>query len=292
MSKIFKLKQTLSLVDAARHLSMSLEEDVSVQDILLLTLDKHIILSARFLEPLYAVTGCEVGKDERIVFEEKVHAIEGIFDLVMSGTERSVITELYNHKSDCSEFIAGGYDGFYLKRNDTYYRLQSTLSLDANENNKPAIEDKLNRFLASKGMTVNDVMDHSNYATLNDEEIDLLIQLSTSLQSELDNDEVLSSVEFIHLDECCYELVVRTSEITSFIESLQNKKVKMLSEEKTLGNKERRTLYRVIRSLCHNGGIDLNERGVTATLQKVTDLAGEPLSHETIRKLIINLKND
>ncbi|MCG3884714.1 hypothetical protein I3271_08435 [Photobacterium leiognathi] len=292
MNKIFKLKRTVSLVDAAKHLSISLKEDVSVQDVLQFVLDKHIILSARFLEPLYAVTGCENGKDEKIVFGEKVHVIEGIFDLVMVGKVRSAITELYNNKSDCSELIAGGYDGFYLKQNDTYYRLQSTLSLDATENNKPAIEDRLNRLLASKGMTVSDAMDHSNYATLNDDEIDLLIDLSTSLQNELDNEEVIASVECIHLDECCYELVIRTSELTRFIESLQNKKVKMLSEEKILGNKERRTFYRVIRSLCHNCGIDLNERGATATLQKVTDLAGDPLSHETIRKLIINLKND
>ncbi len=48
MSKLFKLKEWLTLSEASERLSVFLGEKVSVADCLQLALDKHITISAIF----------------------------------------------------------------------------------------------------------------------------------------------------------------------------------------------------------------------------------------------------
>lgn len=57
MSKLFKLKEWLTLPDAARHLSIAFGEEVSQADVLRLALDGHLRLSVNFVNHAQARRG-------------------------------------------------------------------------------------------------------------------------------------------------------------------------------------------------------------------------------------------
>lgn len=64
ISKLFKLKEWLTVPEAARHLSILFDEDVSEADVLRLALDKHIKLSVYFVNHARAKCGKVVSFDE------------------------------------------------------------------------------------------------------------------------------------------------------------------------------------------------------------------------------------
>ncbi len=49
MSKLFKLKEWLTLPDAAKHLAIAFGEEVGEADVLRLALDGHLKLSVNFV---------------------------------------------------------------------------------------------------------------------------------------------------------------------------------------------------------------------------------------------------
>ena len=57
MSKLLKLKEWLSVEDAARHLSIMFGEQVTEADILQLALDGRLTLSLNFVNDVYARAG-------------------------------------------------------------------------------------------------------------------------------------------------------------------------------------------------------------------------------------------
>lgn len=57
MSKLFKLKEWLTVPDAARHLSIAFGEEVSEPDVLRLALDGHLKLSVNFVNHARARRG-------------------------------------------------------------------------------------------------------------------------------------------------------------------------------------------------------------------------------------------
>ena len=57
MSKLFKLKKWLTLDEAAEHLASVLHEKVSIQDVLRLALDRHIVLSINLVNGASACKG-------------------------------------------------------------------------------------------------------------------------------------------------------------------------------------------------------------------------------------------
>lgn len=284
MSKIFKLKQTVSLVDTAKYLSMSLEEDVSVQDILQLALEKHIVLSARFLGPIYGVVGHNSGKDMEIIFDGNVSVIDGgLFDLSMTGTEYSVIDDLCNKRNDGSEWVTASCDGFHLNQGGKYYKLQSTLLLDASEKNKAAIEGRLNQLLTLKGLTIDDVMDYDNHSKLDADELEMLVQLTTCFNDDLHGDG--DNADYIPLDKCQYQLLIRTSEVNRFIASLDGSD-KMIEKEDVLSQKEKNTYLALINALFLEQKIDPARRGVSSAIKFITENTGISLSENTIRKIL------
>ncbi|MEL0325095.1 MAG: hypothetical protein VXA00_12125, partial [Rhodospirillales bacterium] len=84
------------------------------------------------------------------------------------------------------------------------------------------------------------------------------------------------------LGEHDYVLVIRTEEITRFIQSLEG-----LSEtEKPLTSKERNSLLVLIGALCKEVDVDPGQRGVAASLVAMTEKLGAPLTDDTIRKIL------
>ena len=68
MSKLLKLKEWLTVPDAARYLSILLEEEVSEADLLRLALDGHLTISLLFTHPNPALCGKIITVDDTSKF--------------------------------------------------------------------------------------------------------------------------------------------------------------------------------------------------------------------------------
>jgi hypothetical protein len=128
LSKLLKLKEWLTVADAAHHLSILFEEEVSEADMLRLALDGHLKLSVRFMDPSQALCGTiqtvekpskcfdptsisdEDEREDRVRREKRVlisaldnrvldiegeYHIDGVWDLLMLGGERAYVEDRY-----------------------------------------------------------------------------------------------------------------------------------------------------------------------------------------------------
>jgi hypothetical protein len=152
MSKLFKFKKWLTIEDAAKYLSLRLNEPLSVSDILRLSLDGHLTLSVRFVNPVYAKRGrlipiedakfsvapalfgsgtvrlydgpqiYEGGKVTKILsLEEGIFELEDIYRLSMMGAEILDIENQYQQLTDRCEVTSINLDGVILRGNDDYF---------------------------------------------------------------------------------------------------------------------------------------------------------------------------
>lgn len=115
LKKLLKLKNWLTIPDAARHLSILFGENVTEADVLRLALDGHLTLSVHFVNRTEAKCGKTiplaeadrrvltigdeygllVGDDKVLPYRGEVTSIEGIWDLAMVGSERIEIENKY-----------------------------------------------------------------------------------------------------------------------------------------------------------------------------------------------------
>jgi len=158
ISKLFKLKEWLTLPDAAKHLSGVCGEEVTVADILLLGLDRHLTLSVNFVNYAYAEPRKLVYFDEEELInslgqgiyppefkfadmpfskdklmlalridegkfltrenDPNVVRIEGIWDLPMIGGEDIYVRSKYHELTDGPPVDLIGIDGCFVARNN------------------------------------------------------------------------------------------------------------------------------------------------------------------------------
>lgn len=162
LSKLFKLKQWMTLSEAAKHLSGTCGEEVGIADILRLALDGHLQLSVNFVNHAEARLGQIVGPDDvtwiefpslskdhpeqttkipdclsignenYIKFQDKVVSLTGIWDLPMIGSERLDVEHQYQLLTGGPEVTLVGIDGAFVKGpNGVIGQLQ--VSFDENE---------------------------------------------------------------------------------------------------------------------------------------------------------------
>lgn len=162
MSKLFKLKEWVTIPDAARHLAQIVDEPVSVADVLQMALDGHLKISVYFPNRAKACIGrvipfkdvprfeqpCIDGKgtytyvdgyplndlregvhpeDERpfLHFEHEVVTIEGVWDLAMIGNESIDIEFELQQLIGGPEVTMVNLEGTFLNRKDgTWAALQ------------------------------------------------------------------------------------------------------------------------------------------------------------------------
>lgn len=91
----------------------------------------------------------------------------------------------------------------------------------------------------------------------------------------------------ISLDYYAHEIVVKTSEVIRFAQSLD---VEANKEDMPLASRERNTLLILIGALCKQLDICPSARGVTASVQAMTELTGAPLSDDSIRKILTQVE--
>lgn len=287
MSKLFKLKKFVTLEEAKTHLSGALEEQLSVADIYRLALDGHLTISVSFLGIITISPGsifedtAKNGSPEMII--SKGMAVgedlkESYSIIKMSGFPMSLREWLFFGSEIM--YADGIWDLSMLGQEYEY--IKSLYHKDAG-----GVGD----FDGFSGRIKAVVLKRSDsFCKLKDIHRPLGIP-EQEVASFIDNAKNNDFFDCLQMDRYPHLLVIKTEELTRFIQSLQDDKNVSSQQEKPVGPKERKTHYSVIRGLSMKLGIDLNVKGSVLPLQRATELVGEPVSNETIRKLIIKINN-
>ncbi|ASI92519.1 hypothetical protein [Vibrio mediterranei] len=254
------------------------------------------------LDKPYSVCASElttVKENQGLLFDKKVVPIDGIWDLAMIGSERQKLYELYQNEVGGEAPRTTGLNGFFLKRGDTIFRAKNSLPLVLDDNYRDAFQMRLNTLLASRGLTCNDVI-NDPYAldSLKDEELEEYWSLAFAVRQVTLEDSVeglpfdsgTECEETLNLGDLNYQFVIRTDELSRVVSNLFECQASRTTEDLPLAVKERNTYLKLIHSLLIGLEIDPTARGAATPIQKITELAGEELSNETIRKILIKIK--
>ncbi len=93
MNKLHKLREWLTVSEAARHLADVMHEPVTEADVLRLALDGHLALSVNFPTEVSAKRGKGSAK-----LQEKEHRIRGVWDFPMTGEQRQEVEREYQRQ--------------------------------------------------------------------------------------------------------------------------------------------------------------------------------------------------
>jgi hypothetical protein len=303
LSKLFKLKEWLTLNEAASHLSVVLGEPVALSDLYRLTLDGHITLSANFVnrakarigrfvktqdiefflieydcfsgekldKPYYSRVNQDirVSEDNWIQLDSDVVSIQGLWDLTMIGAEANDIEHYYQQLTSGIDVKLICLEGVCLRQGDVICQLQYTFAIPGSKAHK----EKIEKFISNN--------------ELSDDEVDRLrseyeVKRKKYLDGKMESEREPIYFPSSSLDDHDYVLVVRTKEITRFIQSLEDTPPK----EKPLTSKERNSLLLLIGALCKQLDIDPNKRGITPALVKMTQLNGASLEKDKILDIL------
>ncbi|MCL1093658.1 hypothetical protein [Shewanella kaireitica] len=260
MSKLFKLKQYLTVEEAAKYLSSSIEEPVSLADLYRLVLDKHLTMSVRLNSHAYAKGGqyitpqysdsnsfqvennlatnealdepyqinlddeLLVGENRWLAFDEQVHVIDGVWDLAMIGLESYEIEKLYQKEVGGTEPTLDAINDFFLKRDDFIFRIQTSLQLEGNQYNLAALETKREQLLRANGLSRLDFNRSNNSLVLDclsADDLDDFMTLNEAL-IPYENGKYPESDSYFELDKPNYQFVITIQDINQFTQSLED----------------------------------------------------------------------
>jgi hypothetical protein len=293
MSKLFKLKEWLTLDETVNHISSVIGEPITLADIYRFALDGHLKLSANFVNhakarkvtflkpedvefakgrypfPLNSAESLSNGNWIRL--EPKLLSIRGLWDLTMLGAEKLDIEHRYQLEVSGVEVKVQSLDGIYLQQGDEICQLQvsiSTKPLDGVNGKKTYRNTNLRNLRVQDGR-IRAIMERPSPRD-NLDEIRRAYQNYENIFYMADS-----------LDDQENVLVVKTKEVTRFIQSLEDS-----PQEKELTTNEKNSLLVLIAALCNEADVDWNRRGIATALVSMTEVVGAPLSDETIRKIL------
>jgi hypothetical protein len=312
MKKLLKLKEWLTLPDAAKHLSIIFDEDVSEADVLRLALDGQLQLSVYFVNQAAArrgkmvplseakkTPGIPLGLDgkpfesdevirglrifykdpdgheeEKVVqFDEEIVFIDGIWDLPMQGNGRLDVEHKYQMLATGVKVTDVNLDGTYLWGLDgELWELQSNFNENKFQKGSLAHLEKL------QAKIVDENIEESEAKRLLD-------------QHKEARKSFLEKKKSGHAQENYYPagglpedsvLVVRTEALRN----LEQKGIEAPEQgtEKTLSTTERNTLLKVIGVMAKKGyGHDLSKPYEAAgEIEKDAEELGIKISNDTI----------
>lgn len=307
MSKLFKLKEWLTLEEAAAHISSVIGEPATLADLYRFALDRHLIISVNFVnhakarkgkwvktgeiefhelrsdsltgkdfpEAISIPSNCEiqVSKDDWISLDTGVSSIEGVWDLTMVGAESLDIEHAYQQMTSGLGVTLVAIDGVFVQQGDVVCQLQTDYDENEFQKGSKAQERDMEHYIAITELTKEETTKiRAEFKVKRDQ------YLAGRKDTPRDNLYFQSG----GLDEHDYVLVIRTSEVTRFIKSLED----VPANEKPLTAKERNSLLVLIGSLCKQLEIDPSQRGVATSLVRMTEMIGAPLTDDTIRKIL------
>ncbi len=158
MSNLLKLKKWLTLSEAAKHLTLVLEEDVAESDVLQFSLDGDLTLSVQFVNAayggecvrvdpnelvwddspalvvsapvLYAPKGGRVWETDNIYYQIANHVIKlkGIWDLPLTGGERIDVQREYQKLMSGPVLTEVSFHGVFVKNpSGVLYEIQTSI---------------------------------------------------------------------------------------------------------------------------------------------------------------------
>ncbi len=307
MGKLFKLKEWLTLDEAAIHISSILGEPATVADLYRFALDDNLTISVDFVnhacarkgkwlkteqvefcffendffsgekldKPYSMPTNSEirVSDDEWISLEKPVVSIKGIWDLTMVGAEKLDIEHYYQQLTSGLEVTLVAIDGVFVQQGDVVCQLQQDFDNNEYQEGSRAQKKDMERIIATNELSDDEVKNlKDKFKKDRDEYL-----ISRKKRPNYDNYYPSGG-----LDEQDFVLVIRTKELTRFILSLEDTP----NSEKPLTSKERNSLLVIIASLCKEANIDYNQRGVAGAIQRLTEQLGSPVTDDTIRSVL------
>lgn len=308
MSKLFKLKEWLTLDEAVLHLSNVIGDPVTIADLYRFALDGHIKLSVRFVNGAYGVKGkwlkaddiandlsyndvtkqspsnpakspehneMFVSGDDWISWGEYVEPIRGVWDLTMKGGESFDIADYYQESTSSLRVTTRDIKGILLQQKDVVcqlyrFRLNEQNSLREGYSSPKERLKEGNGYYSEQNCFI--------YPLTPDSESIHYMFFNYTRKNYLG----MYFESCTHLAQQDSVLVIKTSEITRFIQSLEDTP----QEAKPLTSNERNSLLVLIAALCKEANIDPSKRGASVPLVAMTGLIGAPLSDETIRNIL------
>jgi hypothetical protein len=313
MSKLFKLKEWLTLEAAAKHLSTALDEDVSVADIYRLALDGHLVLSMNFPNKAHGnlgvIVGIEntkrfkppielmefihrdnpenapreivvsdyIGNGQFINWDEKVETIEGVWDLPLLASEGLDLEHEYQLLTGGPEITLTMLAGAFIKQGDVLCRLVE--SNDENECIPGSLAERreIETFVRENSVPPEKVKEIWEMHEQNRKEF-----LEKKKSSPYENN--FYPAGSLPKDGV---YVVRTAEIVDFLNRINETP----KQEKPLSTKERNSMLSLIAALLNEAKFDYRQKGIAGALATSTEKTGRPLSDDTIRGIIKQVKD-
>ncbi len=305
MSKLFKLKEWLTLEEAVDYISNIIDEPITLADIYRFSLDEHLQLSVYFTggtkakkgkfinkedvdfwdseiasdfngKPLVRTSSpfteeFEVSEDRWVSLDSKVATVSGLWDLSMLGSEALDIARYFQKEISGKDSYSNSLGGVFLYQGDAVCQLQSLFYDKKYSDACIVAEQQLEQYIASNKLTDDETQ------ALRDE---AKWKRHTSISGEFER--ALNYVPSSSLGNHDSHLVIKPKEVTRFIQSLEGTP----QEVKPLHDKERTTLLVLLGSILKKANFDLEERGVTGKIRRATESNNTPVSEETIRNLL------
>ena len=268
MSKLFSLKEWLTLEDSAIYLTKILSEPVTQADILSLAIAGKLIISVYIVNPVSVITGKVVPKSKFIgsstdvlkngdvlVFGEEITRISGIFDLPMIGGEVRDCEQKLQELIGGPIVMAGHPRGAYMRdfQSENYYQMLSYFSEKGEIlPSWPGLDDSGKWHLRSRLFQKSFIAKHIEQGG------DL-----KELKTQPTNDDLF---------------VVRTSALRDFVDSIA-----LQIANKPLITTERNTLLTIISVLMKKAGLDKLTCGkASGFIEGESDTFGTPVAKRTI----------
>lgn len=175
MSKLFRLKEWVTLSEAKTRLSTTLKEFVTEADLLRLALDGRLQLSVHFVNHAmarhgsieapenarYATSldghsqvrlGIQLDNGDVIAMEREVIKLTGVFDLAMIGGKQLDIEQKFQELTSGPEVTLIDSDGVFVIAGSKYFQLQEDYEDNPFQAGSRASLDRLRSLISSKNL--------------------------------------------------------------------------------------------------------------------------------------------
>jgi hypothetical protein len=278
MSKLLKLKKTLTLPEAAKYLSLTLGEEVTETDLLSLALDGHLMLSLNLVNSIKARSAKFVSFQDA---EWTVYPIDpskpNPLSLSYLKSTEDIPVGLKKAISAIPKEDWGNYsyslssiktsEGKFLNVDNAIKNINGLWNLEMIAAGRQNIEHKCHSLSGGGSLKLNNL----DGVFLSDgNTIYQLLESGLFPLGEIPQDALI---------------VLRVEELQRFEETFSK------SSEKPLTATERNTLLTLIAALCKFDGVDPNARDATSQIVQMTEDLGAPISDDTIRKVLRQIPN-
>jgi hypothetical protein len=309
MSKLFKLKEWVTLDEAVVYLSKAINEPLTLADLYRFALDGKLKLSVNFVNAVNGVIGrwlksddikdkgkfdlvqsslnpekspkpneMFVSNDDWIAWQAGIQTISGVWELTMRGDEPLDVKAHHQYILSGLGVIGSPINGhgILLQQDNVVCQLYKHFQIIKRgglywiKYEIPKANGDCKHMLQCHRASHIDDLD----------ELELFHVLSfNKIRKNIEEGNFTPS---IHLVEHEFSFVIGTSEITRFIETLAD-----TPQEIKLSRSNERSPYLIlIAALCKETNVDPKQRGIATSLIAMTQLIGAALNDDTIRKVL------